>query len=213
MKFRLLLIFTSITLHSFAQQTLRDFVYDKNPIVTWLGIDYTAVRFIDVDMNVKDDKGNVGIDVFRTRYFREWNDLVLNESKKYDVAKAFRLKNMYVNIDAVNNLNATADLSDSQGSSRNLLPSDLKDMVQNTNFGVREGYGILMIAEELNKRKGIGVYHMVLIDMNTQTIIHSERVSGEVGGFGVRNYYAGSIYESISSFGSKIYPKWVKSTK
>lgn len=213
MKFRLLLIFTSITLHSFAQQTLRDFVYDKNPIVTWLGIDYTAVRFIDVDMNVKDDKGNVGIDVFRTRYFREWNDLVLNESKKYDVAKAFRLKNMYVNIDAVNNLNATADLSGAQGSPRNLLPSDLKDMVQNTNFGVREGYGILMIAEELNKRKGIGVYHMVLIDMNTQTIIHSERVSGEVGGFGVRNYYAGSIYESISSFGSKIYPKWVKSTK
>lgn len=195
----------------FGQQTLHDFVYAKNPKTYWLGIDFSNVKLIGVDMNVKDAGGNTGVLAFRNRYFKEINELVLLEPKKYDVKSAFKLKEIENDIKAVNAVNKTASIDNMEAKSAvEITTNELSEIVKSYSFGKEEGYGIMMLAEVLDKNKQVGIFHIILMDLENNTLIKAERFSGPVGGFGVRNYYARSVYEIITEFKKKGYNKWVK---
>ncbi len=61
----------------------------------------------------------------------------------------------------------------------------------------KTGVGIVMVAESLNKTTERAVYHIVALNMETKEILFSERIMSRPSGFGLRNYWGGSIHDAI----------------
>ena len=59
----------------------------------------------------------------------------------------------------------------------------------------------MLIATTLDKGNGIGYYTAVLFDPATQEVILQMDMTGKPGGFGLRNYWAGSVYNALKKQG------------
>ena len=60
---------------------------------------------------------------------------------------------------------------------------------------------LVLIATTLDKGNGIGYYTAVLFDPATQEVILQMDMAGKPGGFGLRNYWAGSVYNALKKQG------------
>ena len=59
----------------------------------------------------------------------------------------------------------------------------------------------MLIATTLDKGNGIGYYTAVLSEPATQEVILQMDMAGKPGGFGLRNYWAGSVYNALKKQG------------
>ena len=62
-----------------------------------------------------------------------------------------------------------------------------------------EGVGVVLVAKLLNKPMSKATYELITFDISTREILSKREVSGKAGGFGLRNYWAGSVYNIIKS--------------
>ena len=58
--------------------------------ITFLGMDFTQTKFIGSAAQFK-DADEITSSEFRDKYIPSWNQLFINEQKKYDVAKAVKV--------------------------------------------------------------------------------------------------------------------------
>ncbi|MFI3333108.1 MAG: hypothetical protein SNI51_08740 [Rikenellaceae bacterium] len=63
-----------------------------------------------------------------------------------------------------------------------------------------KGTALLLIARELNKAKAIGQYDIVVFNGQTKEILKIDSFVGDAGGFGLRNFWAGSIYKGLEKY-------------
>ena len=59
------------------------------------------------------------------------------------------------------------------------------------------GVGMVFIAQFLDKSKNRGTYDVVFFNTETKEIIEDWITEGKARGFGLRNYWAGSIYSAL----------------
>ena len=74
----------------------------------------------------------------------------------------------------------------------------------------KKGVGVFFLAESLNKNTREGCFHFIAMDMKTKELLIHERLLGKPKGFGLRNYWAGSIYSVIKKIKKKRYKVWMK---
>lgn len=152
------------------------------------GVDYSQVRVL-------------GTDESETRFvqaFLEINDLFLNQPEKYDCGRMIRGSAIVVDVEPVCRRIASADYSDLRPRRRGETPAiDEAAVVAGYDLAETHGVGIVFIAEVLDKGKGIGIYRVVRFDTATRKVIDSRRVETKAGGFGLRNYWANTVYLAI----------------
>ena len=68
-------------------------------------------------------------------------------------------------------------------------------------FAVAAILGLVLVATTLDKGNGLGYYTAVLFDPATHEIITQMDMVGKPGGFGLRNYWAGSVYNALKKQG------------
>ena len=66
----------------------------------------------------------------------------------------------------------------------------------------------MFIAESLNKIDTEAYFHVVIINIDSKEVLLSERLRGQPSGFGIRNYWAGAIYEILKNIDSRYYRLW-----
>ena len=91
----------------------------------------------------------------------------------------------------------------------NYSKKDIETFVSLYDTKEKSGIGILFLAESLNKSMKEAYYHFVAIDMKTKEILFHERLRGKPKGFGLRNYWAGSIYSVIKEIKNEWYKVWI----
>ncbi len=192
----------AIALHPvFAQLTSAD-VFKPEVPVTWLGIDYSQLRFIGSAAQWG-DAGAITPDQIRDKYYQAWNDLVINEAKKYDVPAACKRSTVAYAQDVANKMNGTAKTDQLFSSDLNDFSRLTKDMVaaqvKKYNFAGNKGLGMMLMGEAMSKGKEASSYWVVYVDMDTKKVLVAERVEGKAGGFGFRNYWARSIMEVLKT--------------
>jgi hypothetical protein len=69
----------------------------------------------------------------------------------------------------------------------------LADLVKTFKTGRDSGYGVIYVAELLDRKESTGKYILLCFNVKTKKIIFAERVQGKAGGMGLRNYWAGSL--------------------
>jgi hypothetical protein len=187
----------SILLFGILACTTFSFSQDKDPLagineVIFYGIDYSNVKIYGADELPSE---------FKTA-FERINQLLISEPKKYDISRYIARPVEEVSIKAVNKRLKELDLDAmfTTKKSISLSKEDLQTMVSALEIGEEEGIGVVFIAAYLDKADATGKYHIVFFDIATRDLIHSWEDSGEAGGFGLRNYWAGSIHRMIKYY-------------
>ncbi|MBG9376671.1 hypothetical protein I5907_10520 [Panacibacter sp. DH6] len=184
-------------------QTIQD-VFKAETNLTWLGIDFSGVKILGhTDIEVED---------FTNRQFAGINELVLNEPKKFDLPKAFHKAGVETDLSVVKAKNKGLDpdkIKSANDADRSRFTNKtIEKMVKGYNISGKKGVGVVFIMESMSKTAERSSMYITFINMSTGKVIHTERIEEKVGGFGLRNYYAKSIYEALKDIEKTKYKDW-----
>jgi hypothetical protein len=192
------------TLQSVMAQTAKDIFNSSETPITYLGIDFTNAKLIG-------DPGADAIDI-RNRYFSSINEVVINEPKKYDLQKALEKSNVSNDLSFVRAKNEKVDAdkikSSSSSDANRFSKSTIEDIVKGYNFGGKKGVGLMFIMESMDKTAKQGSMYVTFIDMASRKVILTERMTGEAGGFGFRNYWVKPVSDVIEKIQKRKYKEW-----
>jgi hypothetical protein len=187
-------------------QSLKDFFSNESTNALYLGIDFTKNKVID-DANANESD-------IRDRQYNGINDLIVTESKKYDLRSAFHRSNSVDHdLGLVNDRNTKANSADIKSTNtadfHRLKEEDIQSLVKGFDFKDKKGLGILLVSEAMSKSdKAIAIW-FTIVDMNTKKVLMTDRVEGKVGmGFGFRNYWATAIKNALDQVQKKRYKEW-----
>ena len=186
MKKLILFLFLSISLFSFGQgsSATKDIQSIK-----FYGVDYSQAKVFGAKESPYEFK----------LAFRRINELFIAEAKKYDVGKQLKKEVSEISLEAVNKVNEAIN-PDELFTSRTqytLTKEQVNAAIQALPIPKEAGVGMVFIAELLNKAASRGTYQVVFFDTDTKEIIEEWSTDGKAGGFGLRNYWAGSIHNAI----------------
>ena len=188
-----------------AQKTISD-VFDNGEMV-WFGLDFSQAQFVDVVGSEDDDE-------IKNKWIPSWNALIINESKKYDMGKFFKKKSVINDLASVKAANQLMDESEAVLDSSTPFEDPtqiIASVVKNYKEGEQtSGLGLVFIVEYFDKSILEGAFYVTFFDIATKKVLLSERMVQPPAGFGVRNYWAGTIYNSLRLIDKKEWKNWKK---
>jgi hypothetical protein len=180
-------------------------VFDYKEPVTWLGLDFSELKFIKADEIITERE-------LQDKYFPGWNELVLNEPKKYDIVKASDHDDVSYFTDAVNTVNKNAKggfITDDKKAFEHLDNAKVQQMVKKYDLKGKTGLGLVFIVEAMDKGAKEASIWVTFINMATKEVLLAKPVVAESGGFGFRNYWAATFYKVMKNMPSSM-KKWKK---
>ena len=132
--------------------------------------------------------------------FGDINMLFITEPEKYNVAKFVGKPMNDIRIDAVTNMNDTIPLDSIKTivKGHTISDSTIAQTVKDLSIvSYNHGMGLVMIMETLDKPGELGTFIFVLFDIDSRNVLSHWSLSGTPAGFGVRNYWAHSVYEAL----------------
>lgn len=187
MKKLFLLLFLTSNLFCMGQS--KDLIKEVNSI-KFFGIDFSHAKVYGATETP---------DQFKVA-FNRINELFIIEAKKYDIGKRIKKEVSEISLDAVNQLNSQINSNDLMTTNKQYALDDqqIKQEIQSLPIKEKEGVGIIFIAELLNKADAKATYKTVFFNLSSKEVIDIRSVSGKARGFGLRNYWANSIYRSLN---------------
>ena len=131
--------------------------------------------------------------------FRGINLLLLTESKKYDFERFLRSPVATVDIEQIQQKNVSRDYVSELNNEITISEDDFQALINGYELKATEGTGVVLVALLLDKTKSRAIYEVVFFDIPTRKLLATYRMSGKAGGFGLRNYWARSVYEVLKS--------------
>lgn len=203
----LLLLFSLGKAHG---QFATDDVFKPSVYMTWLGVDFSEVRFIGPATGWGEVSTKSPTEM-RDKYFPEWNNLIVNEWKNFKIDDAVSRAELDQDIRAVSKANERSNkkeiFSESISDYQLLDEAMIKAMVKKYDFGDKTGLGFLLVAEGMSKGREEASYWATFVDMKTKNVVFTRRITGKAGGFGFRNYWAGSM-KSVFKTMKKEFKNW-----
>jgi hypothetical protein len=180
-------------------QTKSDIFRAEVP-VTWLGLDFSATNLIG-------DREKYGSESDVHHLLDAWNDLILKEADKYNVAKAIGRSKVENNFQAVKARNAELDalamLTEDAAAYVHLKTSDIDEIVASYDLSGLSGLGLMFNVESFNKKNEEGSIYITFIKLDSKEVLFTERITAPPGGAGLRNFWAGCVAKVIAKLSSK----------
>ena len=131
--------------------------------------------------------------------FEDINKLFLEQPEKYDFGKFLNKEVSEVSIDAVISVIDDIDEEElkTEDSSYRLDDKTINEMIKFLPVDGKEGLGVVMIAEMLNRSAKIGSYMFVYFSLENKEILGSFRAEGRATGANLKYFWSSSIYEII----------------
>jgi hypothetical protein len=202
----LLFAFVLVFLSFKAQLSAKD-IFERRDMV-WYGLDFSNAKFIGVPVCDFGKKINE-FDLVH-KYIPAWNTLVIMQPN------AFRLKSTFWKTDIYNDLKPVESMNEkikpeeiytlnSHYISKDLLEAKIQAYPQGDK---KEGLGLVVVVESFDKPNHLGNYWVVFFDIQTKKILLSEHCSGKPVGFGMRNYWAGSLKHVLEDIHDYKFKMW-----
>ena len=182
-------------------------VFDPQVPVTWMGIDFTHAT-------LKGDEDKLGQGEKIKELVASWNDLMIKEAAKYNIGVAFNKKNVVTDFAAVVRQNEGIDfpamLAKNSAGQEKMDKETVRSIVAGSDFQGLTGLGLMFNVESFSKPANQGAMWVTFINLSTHQVIFTERMTGQPGGFGIRNYWAGSVATVLKDVKKKDYQAWRK---
>ncbi|HWK03001.1 MAG TPA: hypothetical protein VNS58_05195 [Puia sp.] len=164
--------------------------------ITWLGLDFSQAKFIGPASQFK-DAGEITNDEFRDKYTVSWNQLFIDEQKKFNVAEMVHRPDVKYALDVTNKANSTIKkefFGSSPNDFKTIDEKKIGDLVSRYDFQGKTGNGLLFFVEGMSKGLGEAGAWVTLVDMKAKKVLSTTYKTGKAGGFGFRNYWAKSWF-------------------
>ncbi len=193
-------IFLVFTFVSKGQHTTADVFKVDN--ITWYGLDFSNIKLIG-------SEGFTDPHAIQNRFFSSWNDLFISEPEKYNLAETFSKSSVENDLSIVTERNTLPD-PDKLVIEENYSfgEDEVKKIISEYDITDKEGIGLVFIMESFNKIEQLGYIWVTFFDIETKEVLLSNKMSGKVGGFGFRNYWAKSFYSVMKSIEKKKWKAW-----
>lgn len=168
----------------------QDEVFDFDE-VSYFGIDFSKVKILGAKESDAD---------FREA-FERINTLVIGEADKYNLEWAFG-KTVFVEDLETAIRRSTIQNSDMRTNNPGyrMTEEDMHKIVDAYRSPGDTGYGLVIAGELLNKPANSGHYVVMFFDRANGDIVYYKRAGGRAMGFGLRNYWAGSLYNVLRTW-------------
>jgi hypothetical protein len=188
-------------------QTVSD-IFDPNTTITWLGLDMTGAIFIG-------DREKWGSQSDIQNTVKSWNDLMEREKDKFNVTQMLRRKTpVTLKLDITRNHNAELDisniLSEKSADHVHLRKDGVEQIAAAYNYEGATGIGLMFNVESFNKTNNEGSVWVTFVNMGTGEVLLTTRMTAAPRGAGVRNYWAGCVFEIMELVKKREYEKWRK---
>ncbi len=206
MKFLILSIAFALQTLSMCGQDVSEVFSSSKTMMEFVGLDFSEVKMVGSEGFSEPAK-------IQNYYFGVWNGLFMSEMDKYDVKGAFMKRNMDYDLSVVENGNDDVDFIDmvTNKNPKSFSDEKLQGMVNKYETDEMEAkFGLTFIVHSFNKFQERGNFYVVIFDSKTKKILLSERMTGEAGGFGFRNYWARSFYNIIDQIKDGQFRRWKK---
>lgn len=203
-----MLLFTFLTL-AVSAQSEKDVIAAKE--ITWLGLDFSRALFVGSFTQFAEAGEQSGSEI-KQKYIPGWNDLVVNERSKFDLKKAYGKENVIYNLDVVTKRNAAIDASKMtalNAQDDRIKKEDVAKIVSQYKTG-KKGIGLLYIVDTFDKPGEKGIIWVTFFDMATHKVLIAEKFIAKPGGFGLRNYWAKTVFEVMTKSSADAYESWAK---
>jgi hypothetical protein len=177
--------------------------------ITWLGLDFTQAKFIGSAFQFK-DAGEITNEEFRDKYAPAWNQLFINEAKKYNVAEAVNRVEVKYATDVTDKANSSikdAVFTNNPDDYNKLSEDKISHLVKSYDFKGNKGIGLLFFVDGLSKVKEEANVWVTFVNLDNKTVLLTKNVKGKAGGFGFRNYWAGALNRILKDVKSD-FKKW-----
>jgi hypothetical protein len=187
-------------------QQMQD-IFDRKTKITWLGLDFTGAKFIG-------DRERFGSTSDVQHLLESWNDLMVKERPKFDVAAAIDKLKVEDALEVTKEHNANLDVTDIFSNEKkdyfHFKPDDILAIANDYDYKGLTGIGVMFNVESFSKLDNEGSIWVTFINMGTKEVFFSERVTGAPGGFGMRNFWAASVYNALKKMEKKEFEMWRK---
>lgn len=167
--------------------------------ITWLGIDFTQTKFIG-SASQFGDAGEITNAEMKSKYAGGWNQLFIDEQKKYDVAKVVHRTKVSYAIEVTDKANDGIKkdfFSNNPDDYMTLDAAKVEALVKKYDFKDKTGIGLIFFIEGMSKAKDQASAWVAYVDMKGKKVLLSKHITGKSGGFGFKNYWAKAFYNIL----------------
>jgi len=207
MKLKTIVFMLSIllTLPVFSQD--KSDVFNPSTDITWLGLDFSGAKFIG-------DRERLGSESDIRHLIDAINELMITEADKYNVAAAIQRQTVDNEIEITNEHNAELDvlamISRDGKDHVHLNRSQVEEIISSYDFKGKSGIGLMFNVESFNKLLEEGSFWITFVNMGSKEVLFTERLTAPPAGFGMRNFWAGSVNGILAKIKKKEFENWRK---
>lgn len=182
----------------------------ENPVfnsknMVFYGLDFTKARFTG-------GNGLTSPASMQDKYMPALNELMIDERGRYNVAKSYKKKNVEYFFDLADTFNSKGDIYDQYVNEDidELTDEQVQEVVMQYKADEKHsGLGLVYVVDEVNHIRNLISIQITFFDIESGEIYLKKRARGGMGGFSIRNYYAGGIRQIIKD-SEKSYSNWKK---
>jgi|SoiMethySBSTD1v2_1073268.scaffolds.fasta_scaffold156775_3 hypothetical protein len=182
-------------------------VFNPSIEITWLGLDFSGAKFIG-------DRERLGSESDIRHLIDAINELMITEADKYNVAAAIQRKTVDNEIEVTNEHNAELDvlamISTDGKDHIHLNRSQVEEIISSYDFKGKSGIGLMFNVESFNKLLEEGSFWITFVTMGSKEVLFTERLTAPPAGFGMRNFWAGSVNGILAKIKKKEFENWRK---
>jgi hypothetical protein len=184
-------------------QRVNDIFNPSTPIY-FLGVDFSGAYLIAPE-GTWDPEGIES-------WMQSINELIVVEPSKYRIANAIKRKSVENKVEVANTRNARINtdemLATDYSSLAFLKRSDIATIMGDYDYKGLSGIGLIFNIEAFNKFTNTGTMWVTFVDTRSGEVFFTERMNGKSGGFGLRNFWAASIYNVIKDIEKGTFSQW-----
>ncbi len=194
----LIIFFSSISIcyaQLAADKNIQNLYNPNYNYITYLGMDFSKVVLVG---DFTEALGVGGDPATKNAYCKAWNNLVTGEFEKYSIKALVNNKNITTSLEGVMKLNYDTKLDDLSGYKEpNYTKEAIQQHIKEYTLPSNKGLGVVLLIESFNKNIPKAYIDFVVVDMETKEIVMLKKLQTDPRGSGLRNYWAGSIYEAF----------------
>lgn len=189
------------------EKKYKKLIYKKEIPMYLYGLDFTQTQFMGKDQFHY--LNNIG-----AYFFDEWNQLLFKEKGKYNIGEFLGFKTWECNTTIVRANNDKINVKDIiTDNDYKIKDENFQSIIDAYEIESQNGIGVTYVIESFNKLTEKATAYFVVFDLSTKKVLKSLKYEAEVGGFGLRNFWASGIHKMIEQLNKKHYKEELKSVE
>lgn len=176
----------------------------KTREILWVGINFAKAKFTRKGFDFNQET--------LQHHLQEWNKLILNDQKKYDIRMSFRKPIMKYDLSVITKLNKSLKVNDVLTlfiSSQHVYSDEqMRNYVATLELPATLPYALMFAVESFDTTVKTASIWVVITKTDTREVVLCEKFLKKPAGIGLRNYWARTFYNVFYDIQSDAFRRW-----